>query len=426
MTPADASSPPELRAPRAASAQGGAGVGGVGASTPPRGADASLPQRPTGGAKPAAAATIFNWPFLGRVVLKAAILFVIFNLLFAATYPLPALGQISFYNLLFPGRQRFPFGENPAQSYNLSLYNLDAMFASLAFSARPKPADEYRVLVVGDSSVWGILLRPEDTLAGKLNALQLSCRGKPLVAYNLGYPTISVTKDLMVLHEALRYQPDQIVWNVTLEGMLRQEQLRSPILANNPQRARALIRQYGLKLDPNDPAFVDPSFWDRTIVGARRPLADLLRLQLYGELWGATGIDQVYDWNPQKDAAQRDFTVDPSFHGSNGPALDPDLLSLDVLGAGIKLAGGVPLTLVNEPILISSGQNSDIRYDFYYPRWAYDAYRVQLAAQASSAGWSYLDLWNRIPEDQFTNSAIHLTPAGEMLLAQAIGGQLCR
>ena len=36
----------------------------------------------------------------------------------------------------------------------------------------------------------------------------------------------------------------------------------------------------------------DPTFWDRTLIGARRPLADLLRLQLYGVLWAATGIDQ--------------------------------------------------------------------------------------------------------------------------------------
>ncbi len=79
----------------------------------------------------------FSWPFLGRVLLKALLLFVVFNLVFAALYPMGALGRISFYNLLFPGRERFPFGENPQQSYNLSLYNLDAMFASLALNAAP-------------------------------------------------------------------------------------------------------------------------------------------------------------------------------------------------------------------------------------------------------------------------------------------------
>lgn len=371
-------------------------------------------------------ATALSWPFLGRVLFKALLLFAIFNLVFAALYPLGALGRISFYNLLFPGRERFPFGENPQQSYNLSLYNLDAMFASLALNGAEKPASEYRVLVVGDSSVWGTLLRPADTLAGRINALGLTCGGKTVRAYNLGYPTISVTKDLMVLQQAVDYTPDQVIWMTTLEGMLRAEQLRSPILANNAERARALIAAYNLRLDPNDPAFAVPTFWERTIVGARRPLADLLRLQFYGVLWGATGIDQVYDWDPSRDAAQRDFQPDPSFHGLTGPTLDPDLLALDVLAGGFKLAGSVPLTLVNEPILVSRGQNSDIRYNFYYPRWAYDAYRVQLGEQAKASGWRYLDLWDLVPEDEFTNSAIHLTPAGETMLAQAVGGQICR
>jgi len=368
----------------------------------------------------------FTWPFLVRVLFKAIVLFVLLNLVFATLYPMRLLGQVSLYNSLIPGRERFPFGESPAQSYNLSLYNLDAMFAALALRPRDAATQEYRVFVIGDSSIWGTLLRPNETLAGRLNALQLTCGGKPLRAYNLGYPTISVTKDLMVLQEGLRYQPDQVLWLTTLEGMLRKEQLRSPILANNPEQARALIDRFGLQLDAADPAFVTPTFLDRTLLGARRPLADLLRLQLYGVLWGATGVDQVYTWNAQKDAAQRDFEADSSFHGQNGPTLDGDLLALDVLQAGAKLAAQLPLTIVNEPILVSSGRNSAIRYNFFYPRWAYDAYRGALADAMQAAGVHYLDLWNVVPETEFTNSAIHLTPAGEALLAQSIAGQLCK
>jgi hypothetical protein len=86
----------------------------------------------------------------------------------------------------------------------------------------------------------------------------------------------------------------------------------------------------------------------------------------------------------------------------------------------------VRLTLVNEPILVSTAKNSAIRYNFFYPRWAYDQYRTLLDEQAKAANWRYLDLWNLVPESEFTNSAIHLTPAGETLLAQVIGGQLCR
>ena len=390
---------------------------------PNRTSDPAARPRPAAAAAAAGGAPI-DGKFLGGVLVKAALLFVALNLLFALFYPMGLLGRISFYNVLFPGRQRLPFGENPAQSYNLSLYNLDAMFASLSLNAAPKAPDEYRILVIGDSSVWGTLLRPPETLSGQLNAAGLTCGGRPTRVFNLGYPTLSVTKDLMILQEALqRYQPDRILWLVTLESLPRELQLGSPLLANNAARASNLIRTYKLALaEGSDPALVVPSFWDRTLVGARRPLADLIRLQLYGTQWGATGIDQVYP--AQYDPAQRDLSSDVSFHGRPGPTLDPASLSLDVLTAGVKLSGAVPVTFVNEPILISAGKNSSLRYNFYYPRWAYDQYRTQLADVAQSSAWHYLDLWDAVDQKEFTNSAIHLTPAGEKLFAGKVAQSL--
>src|SRR5262245_12823292 len=112
---------------------------------------------------------LYTRGFALRVLVKALALFVLVNVAFAALDPLPALGRVSVYNVLVPGRERLPYGENSAQSYNLSLDSLDAMFASHEV-ARPKAADEYRVLVLGDSATWGILLRPEETVAGVLDA----------------------------------------------------------------------------------------------------------------------------------------------------------------------------------------------------------------------------------------------------------------
>ena len=76
------------------------------------------------------------------------------------------------------------------------------------------------------------------------------------------------------------------------------------------------------------------------------------------------------------------------------------------------------MLLVNEPMLISSGANSDIRYNFFYPRWAYDDYREMMSSLSQQNGWTYVDLWNIVPANEFTNSAIHLTPAGENMLAE--------
>jgi hypothetical protein len=358
-----------------------------------------------------------NGRFLRNVVIKGLLLFLLLDLGLAAVNPY-WLGSLSLYNRIFPGRQRFPFGENPSQSYNLSLFNLDAMFAAHILADRQKPAGEYRVLVIGDSSTWGTLLRPEETLAGQLETTGEMLCGKKLRVYNLGYPTISLTKDLMVLDYAMRYQPDLIIWPLTLEAFPRDKQLASPIVANNAGRVDDLAARYSLAFDSKDPALVRPDFWDRTLIGQRRNLADLFRLQMYGVLWAATGIDQTYPLDYER--AQTDFGTDTSFHGMQSPMLDENQLAFDVLEAGLKAAGDTPVLLINEPMLISAGANSDLHYNFFYPRWVYDQWRQKMAVKASTESWEYLDLWDLVPADQFTNSAIHLTPEGETLLTERV------
>jgi len=354
-----------------------------------------------------------DYRFVRNVLIKGLALFLLLDLAFAA---LPSgLGNLSLYNHLFAGRQRFPFGEDSSQSYNLSLFNLDAMFASHVIAGGPKPAHEYRVIVIGDSSTWGTLLRPKETLSGQLDGAGRSLCGKMLRVYNLGYPTISLTKDLMVLDYALRYQPDLVIWLVSLEAFPADKQLSSPIVANNAARVDELIARYNLSFESNDPSLVRPGFWDSTLIGQRRSLADLFRLQMYGVLWTATGIDQTYPLDYQR--AQTDFDTDIAFHDMRPPTLDESKLAFGVLEAGMRIAEGTPVILINEPMLISNGENSDLRYNFLYPRWAYDQWREIMMASAQAGGWNYLDLWNIIPAEEFTNSAIHLTPAGESILA---------
>jgi hypothetical protein len=158
-------------------------------------------------------------------------------LLFAILNPLPALGRLTLYNWLLPGRERLSYGDDPTRSNNLNLYSLEAMFAAHKLTGAPKAADEFRVLVIGDSSVWGFLLENKDTLSTQLTAAGLhSADGRRVVFYNLGHPTISLTKDLMILDEAMQYQPDLILWPVTLEAFPWAKQTSSPLVQNNPER----------------------------------------------------------------------------------------------------------------------------------------------------------------------------------------------
>ena len=349
------------------------------------------------------------------VLLKAVLLLVLCNFAFLLIKGVP-LGKLTLYNSLFPGRERFPFGE-ARESYNLSLFDIDAMFASHVLDGTEKASDEYRVLLIGDSSVWGTLLEPQQSLAGQLNAEPIDACGKTVRAYNLGYPTISLTKDLMLLDQAKNFDPDLVIWLTTLEAFPKEKQFSSPIVANNAERVRQIINRYGLSADPNDPELVRPSIWNQTFVNQRRSLADLIRLQIYGALWASTGIDQVYPKDYER--AQVDLEASEDFHGLTSLQ---DNLAFDFLDAGMSIAPN--MLLVNEPMLISTGANSDIRYNFFYPRWAYDEYRSMLARHAQDRNWQYLDLWDLVPAQEFTNSAIHLTPAGETFLARRIAAAI--
>ena len=365
------------------------------------------------------ASSSVTWGLFWRVTAKAALLFVLFNVVFAAIMPLDALGTLSLYNVLLPGRERLPYGEEPAQSYNLSLYNIPAMMASHTL-ARPKAADEFRIILIGDSATWGWFLENKDTLAGRINAGRyVTTDGRRVVAYNLGYPIMSLTKDLVLLNEAMRYRPDLILWPVTLESFPREKQLVHPLLQNNPARVRALIGDYQLSLDPLDPRLAEPNFFGRTIIGQRRALADWMRLQFYGFSWAATGIDQAIPAEIPRNLS--DFDENVQWQSFTQPtALKQEDLAFDVLAAGVKLAGKVPVLIVNEPMFVSHGKNSQLRYNSFYPRWAYDTFRALLGTAASENGWRYLDLWDSIAPDEFTNTPVHLTPKGSAQLAEQV------
>lgn len=369
--------------------------------------------------------TTYTWGFALRVVIKAAVLFVLMNVLFALVYPLEGIGRISLYNLILPGRERLPYGENQAQSYNVSLYNVPAMFAAHEIE-QPKAEDEFRVLLMGDSATWGWLLENEHTLAGQLTALNAeTVDGRRVVVYNLGYPIMSLTKDLMLLDHAMQYEPDLVVWLVTLESFPRDKQVFPPIVQNNSERVRDLIAAYRLDLDPDDSRFIEPDFMDKTIVGSRRALADWMRLQLYGFAWAATGIDQHIP--AEYDLRASDFEEDVSWQDYNAPQpLTTDELAVDVLQAGIERVGDVPVLIVNEPMFISDGENSDVRYNFFYPRWAYDAYHDLLIETAAANGWNLVDAWDALPPEEFTDSPVHATPEGSRQFAELLLPEILR
>lgn len=348
-----------------------------------------------------------------RIIVKTILILIIINFGWVFLAKLP-LGNLSLYNLFFDGRYRLPFGENPKRSYNLSLYNLDAMFTSHEINKKQADVEDLHVVLIGDSSIWGFLQKPDNTLSGLLNKRFLE-DDKKIIFHNLGYPSISILKDLMVIDRALEYDPDLILWFITLEALPKEKQLEIAIIKNNPGVVNYIIEKYKLleitKIEEN---LIDKTLWNQ-----RRNISDLLNLQLFGILWDATGIDQEYSetYNP----AKRDFPEPiKKYYTINSSDKLEDFLALEIIKNGIEINKEIDFILINEPILVSEGVNSSVQYNYYYPRWAYDQYRLIMEEFTQKNTIKYYDLWDLIPGSDFTNSAIHLSGGAEKMLADKI------
>ena len=347
---------------------------------------------------------------LWRVLIKGAILFFAAEFIFYAIHP--DLSWLNVYISPALKRQRFPISTHAPEDAALDMDNLDAMFASHIVS-EPKAPNEYRVLVLGDSAVWGIGLTPAQTLPGQMDALGLKCGNKNVHVYNLSFPVSSATKDLMILDKAMKYQPDEIIWLITWYTLIPKSRTDHPLIGYNQDEYYKLA--YRFHFLPNN--YRDPGLFTQ-ITEQDRTLFRILRYQLYSLINIATGLDQIPG---PPDELLTQLSSDPTFEHMKPPKLYAWDVSLDQLKDIYQIAGNIPVILVNEPMkVLTDVPNSDIYYNVYYPRWVYDQYRQYMNNAALQNHWNYLDLWNIFPPSDYTDTPLHLNPQAETELANMI------
>ena len=346
-----------------------------------------------------------------RVAGKGLSLFLLLELIFVSSQPF--LGGWTFYDAS-QKRQRLATSTHPPEDAALEVGDLETLLASHIVS-EPKAPREFRVLILGDSATWGFLLEPHESLSEQLNAMQLkTCGGQSLRFYNLSYPFAGVTKDLMILDKAKRYQPDMLVWLVTLYTVMYKSRFIHWLIPQNPDEVERLNAQFDF-LPEN---YEWPSRWDNVIYKHRR-LRQILRYQLASLIPIAVGKEQFYP--DAYETIPTKLSPELEFEGMAPPTLRPRQLALDEVRDGHDLAAGLPILVVNEPILVvADSPNSEVRYNGYYPRWVYDQYRQMLAAAAAQNRWDYMDLWDLAPANEFTNTPLHLNAAGEARLAETL------
>ncbi|MEL7234756.1 MAG: hypothetical protein AAGK74_09675 [Chloroflexota bacterium] len=196
-----------------------------------------------------------------RVIVKGVVLFAACNFLYMLVPP-AFVGSISLYNTVIPGRERFPFANAPTLDNNVTILNLNTMFASHVVTAPPAD-DEYRVFFIGDSATWGFHLAAAETYTQQINDQDVTLEnGQHLRVYNLAFPISSATKDLVLLEHALQYEPDMVMWLVTDLTFVPERQNMHMIVTHNEDHVETAADTFSLGIDP---FYEEYTWWDQPL-----------------------------------------------------------------------------------------------------------------------------------------------------------------
>lgn len=360
-----------------------------------------------------------------RVMIKAIVLLFMCDALLIALRVPAAIDRWSIYRAFTPPTVRLGLAK---QIGDPAWWTLGPLLDAHEI-AQPKAPDEYRVIFLGDSATFCLYCPARESIPQAFTDLAATIDGKRARAYNLAYPGSDWLKDILILKQALKYEPDAIVWLVTAKGSgdqpLPQEPEAHLITRINAAELPALARAYQLNTWETEryaeaDAWQQQSIWthggrlrDWLVLVARtvrtaliQPDQDLTQDYLYA---GPPVTSQ-----PIRAVAEINSTLP-------GYGTFPNR-QWELLRAGQQMAqdANVPLLMVNEPMYIGSGENSDVNYNSFYERNLYDRFRATLADFARQHDLPYLDLWNLLPPENFSNTSLHYNAEGNRRVADEV------
>lgn len=355
---------------------------------------------------------------IASLLLRTALFFFAANVAFAAADPMPQLARLSLYNSVFPGRDRLPF-QGREGVFSPTVYELDAMFASHRIAV-PPAADEFRVVLVGDSTVRGVRLATADTYAGRLNAARLRAPdGRRMRFYNLGNVGQRLLRDALMIEKSLQFKPDLILWFVSIQSFNDELLLNHDLVSSNLPTIARFADRHALHIDGL--TWARETWFDRTIIGRRVRLKQLFALQIHGIMWSISRVETNPNAPPPP---QPDLRKGPlRWAGHLPPHLPDRALRFDVMNAVLAEAGRVPIIIINEPIRIDSNPDYKDWYNQAYPRWAYDEYRRRLTHFAAEHSALLVDLWDQVPNNELAD-LVHPRASGARRVGERIAQEL--
>ena len=351
-----------------------------------------------------------------RLFAKAILLLVIANFicLWANFDPVSALTSINFWWLVGYGRLRLIY---PDESVTDGLLPAEAMVSAHAIAYTKKTPQEFRIAVIGDSSIMGHGLTDDETFTSQLNARHLIIQGKQVISYNLAYPGPNAALQTAFLNLSLHYQPDLILWLITLFTVSDSTAASNIALLDDVNRnaINQVVVDYHME-HWQQIHMIEPPF-PANLVAIRHSgmiLTWIKALNYPYKTPNPLKSDDRVSMHPVPQRAQM-------YLGSEGFEQMPNE-TWDFLGIGQQIAdkAGVPLLMINEPIYIGGGQYSDINYDEFYQRAGYDQFRVVIADYVKQHHIWYDDIWNLVPPERFTDTDLHMDAAGYKIVVDHV------
>jgi hypothetical protein len=295
---------------------------------------------------------------------------------------------------------------------------------------RPATPDEKRVVFIGNSAVFGHAVRIEQTFGQLLND-ELARRRIPAHVFNLGWIAAYQLKDALILHEALPFRPDVVVYPVTLSDFVHTAPALYPALVELFQGNRGAMLAFEREQPPglSEPLGVYRKLYekdgDRDRLWAQfRELGTFVRA---GVRANAQGIAHAFGGGePLPIALGRQLFYDCDevrrFEAFNfrGWQRWNTLAYLEHL----RVERGVQVLIVNWPV---AHEPLGVCYNFRYTKAALEEFRSWIAEDARRRGLAYVDLQDLLAPTDFMDS-LHLNVDGHRRIAghllSALAGML--
>jgi hypothetical protein len=292
----------------------------------------------------------------------------------------------------------------------------------LCHAAREQP-EQGRAILVGNSAVLGHPLPVEATLSGKLNE-RLASREVPGRVFNLGFVIPYQLRDALIMHAALEFRPDLIVYPLGLVEFTHQAPgvfgPNHAFFTANDTAVRELART-GL------PGLSEPlQRYEAAYVKQGRAKGYWARLRDMGALAHAAArahaqslarwIDPTRVQEPVHRLQQANYDCSQTVKEEARTLQGWQSWNILEYLQQLHDAEGIAVLVVNWPVV---HQPVGECYNIRYTAAGLDEFNRWLRAECEARGLGYIDLHDLLTPAQFVDS-LHLTEEGHRRVADEL------